>query len=150
MFLRCLILLCLLLSGSALPALAASERADQLPGGILIGTVTFSADSIRHDSRARRELDALIPALLKKGNGTMVRLEGHARPGKNREEYIRNSLNLAKEVERYFRIEQKVTLDLYLAAMDDKISPRNGRYVRVVAYPLEFKEQYGVTQVIGQ
>ena len=123
---------------------------DSPPGSTLIGTVTISSASLGRDTRARHALDELVPALLKVGAGKMVRLEGHVGAGRTRADYVKKSLVLAQEVERYLRVEQKVSLDLYLAAVDDKIPPRKGSYVRIVVYPQEFKEKAGITQVIGE
>lgn len=132
------------------PVSAATIRADVPPSGTYFGSVTFTSTSIQRDARARRELDALVPALLKDANAMMVRLEGHAGSAKSHAEYIRKSLQLAQEVERYLRVEQKASLDLYLAAVDDKIPPRNTNYVRIIIYAQEFKERRGITQVTGQ
>lgn len=120
------------------------------PGSTLVGTITLTSASIMRDPRARRELQAIVPALLERGRGKMVRLEGHSGSGRTRAEYVKKSLLLAKEVERYLRLEQKVNLDLYLAAVDDRIPPRAANFVRIVVYPQEFREMPGVTQVIGE
>ncbi len=144
------ILVCLVIFGSAVPAKAAAPAGAVSPGASLIGTVSFGTNGVRRDARARRALEDLVPVLRTNGEGKMVRLEGHAGSAKSRADYIKKSLQLAQEVERYLRVEQKVELDLYLAAVDDKIPPRGGHYVRIVVYPQEFKEKYGITQVTGQ
>lgn len=129
-------------------ALAAETVGDCPPGCVVVGTVTITAGSLQSDLRARRAIDKLLPELIAKGKGMIVRLEGHAKSRKGKTAYIRDSLYLAQEVERYLRLDQKVDLDLSLTALDDKIPPRNSKYVRIVVFPQEFKEKPGVTQTI--
>ena len=148
----CLILLSLLLFCGDVGAAQGSKVVNALtpPGSTLVGTVPISSGSLSRDRRAREALQELIPVLLTIGAGKMVRLEGHAGGGRTRADYVKKSLLLAQEVERYLRVEQKVSLDLYLAAADDKIPPRQGSFVRIVVYPQEFREKPGMTQVIGE
>ncbi len=145
---RLTVLLFAVLFFSPCIALSAEASGDCLPGCVIIGTVNITGKSLQEDLRARRAIDKLIPELIAKGKDRVVRLEGHSNSRMGKAAYVRESLYLAKEVEKYLRLDHKVNLDLYLTALDDKITPRNGKFVRIVVFPQELREKPGVIETI--
>jgi hypothetical protein len=111
-----------------------------LPKGCeLIGEIIFRYSSLSADSSAMRSLDALVPKLKKSGKGKAVRIEGNF-AASSRDEKVKKSLSLAKEVERYLRLKHNLELDLYLTVQDDIVAKGNRKSVRIVLYPYDFSE----------
>ena len=123
---------------------------DAPPAITVLGSIALKGGKILRDSRSQKEIEAIISELKNIDSESLVRIEGHAGTAKTKSEYITKSLNLAWEVERYLRIERHIKLDLYLAAMDDKIPSLNKHFVRIVVYPNTFKEKSGFTQINSQ
>lgn len=147
---RLTILLLIVLCLSPCVITSAETGGDCLPGCLVIGTVTITAKSLQQDLRARRAIDKLLPELIARGKDKVVRIEGHSNTRMGKAAYVRESLYLAKEVEKYLRLDQKLNLDLYLTALDDKIPPRNSKFVRFVVFPQELREKAGVTETIDK
>lgn len=119
-----------------------AQRANQsLPEGCeQIGEISFRPGRLNSDGRARHNLDALVPKLILLGKGKVVRIEGYFAPSNSKDEKVKKSLYLAKEVEQYLRIKHKLGLDLYIAAQDDTVDKGNRPSVRILLYPNDFSE----------
>jgi hypothetical protein len=131
-------------------ALASGDAAAVPPDSKLLATIPLAGTTIKKDARARRVIDAIVPELAKTGHDALIRLEGHSRGGKTRNQYIEKSLLLAKNVENYLRLDKGLNSDLYLAAINDDIPITGGNYIRIVIYPNIYKEKFGISQVVGQ
>lgn len=119
----------------------AQGRNQSLPEGCeLIGKISFRTGTLNSDVRAKHNLDALVPKLIKLGKGKVVRVEGYFAPSNSKAEKVKKSLYLAKEVEQYLRIKHRLGLDLYIAAQDDTVDKDNHQYVRILLYPNDFAE----------
>lgn len=105
-----------------------------------IGEISFRTGSLNSDSRAMHNLDALVPKLIILGKGKVVRIEGYFAPSNSKDEKVKKSLYLAKEVEQYLRIKHKLGLDLYIAAQDDTVDKGNRQSVRILLYANDFSE----------
>ncbi|ABQ26328.1 hypothetical protein [Geotalea uraniireducens] len=105
-----------------------------------IGEISFRTGSLNSDGRAMHNLDALVPKLIMLGKGKVVRIEGYFAPSNSKDEKVKKSLYLAKEVEQYLRIKHKLGLDLYIAAQDDTVDKGNRQSVRILLYANDFSE----------
>jgi hypothetical protein len=117
------------------------------PGCTLIGLVPLKSGSLLNNAKTRADIDSLISKMATVDKDSFIRIEGHSGVGTSRDDYITKSFYLAKEVERYLRLERDVKHDLYLAAIEDKTPPRKVQFVRIVVYPNKYKERAGTTQL---
>ncbi|WP_243373962.1 hypothetical protein [Geotalea sp. SG265] len=106
----------------------------------LVGETIVKSDSFKKDKKAMRTIDAMVPVLKRLGKGKVVRIEGNFAPSLSKDEKVRKSLNLAKEVEQYLRQKHNLPLDLYIAAQDDIVDKRSHRCVRILVLQTEFSE----------
>lgn len=119
----------------------AQESNQPLPEGCeLIGEITFRTGSLNSDGHAMHNLDALVPKLMTLGKGKVVRIEGYFAPSYSKDEKVKKSLYLAKEVEQYLRTKYKLGLDLYIAAQDDTVDKSHRQSVRILLYANDFSE----------
>ena len=128
----------------------AADFSQGLPqGSRLLAVISFAGNSRHLSDSQKRKLDAMQAELAKLDKETLIRIEGHARSGSSEKVYIERSFKLAREVERYLRLECNVSRDLYVGALGDKIYPRSLQFARVVAYPNRFREQWGITEKVS-
>lgn len=105
----------------------------------IIGEAQIKSPSFASDIQAKRKIDALVPKLRKVGKGKVIRIEGRF-SGRDKDEKIKKSLIIAKEVEQYLRVKHKLPLDLYIAAQDDIVDNKSGKSVRILVYSADFSE----------
>jgi hypothetical protein len=120
------------------PAHGEDSKRDIPFGCELIGTVLIRSASI--DAKTMMEIDALVPKLMKIGEGKVVKIEGHDSLAMNKSEHVKRSLDLAKQVEKYLRTKHKIPFDLYIGAKDAVIEKNSKQVIRIIAYPYDFTE----------
>ncbi len=120
----------------------AQESNQSLPDGCeLVGEIHLRTGNLKTDGRAMHSLDALVPKLITLGKGKVVRIEGYFAPSNSKDEKVKKSMNLAKEVEQYLRTKyNKLGLDLYIAAQDDTVDKGKRQSVRILLYAKDFSE----------
>lgn len=109
--------------------------------GKVIAVVRVAHFSRGLDRRTKRQLDAIVPRLKKLGPDEMLRIEGYAHAGSTRIGRVKSSFALAEDVQRYLVVKHHLHADLYISALDDKISSSETQSVRIVVYPNAFVEE---------
>lgn len=137
---RSLVICCLLILSCYSHACAEGDKGLPQEESRLVGEAIVKSDSFKKDKKAMRTIDAMVPVLKRLGKGKVVRIEGSFAPSQNKDEKVRKSLNLAKEVEQYLRQKHNLPLDLYIAAQDDIVDRRSHRSVRILVFQTEFSE----------
>ena len=128
---------------------AADFSLDLPQGSRLLAVISFAENSTHLSGSEKRKLEAMQAELAKFDKETLIRIEGHAKSGTSEKVYVERSFKLAREVERYLRLECNVNRDLYVGALGDKIYPRSLQFARIVAYPNRFREQWGITEKVS-
>lgn len=123
---------------------SAVEGIRSVPEGCdLVGVVHVNPKGKKVDGQARRELNELIPRLRKLCKDKLIRIEGAYASAKSNDDYVKQSMYIAKEVMQYLRKRNAVENDLFIAAMDDKLVSDGKSVVRIVLYP----NNYALEQV---
>lgn len=103
------------------------------------GQVRLAGDSLEQDMKARKEILAIVEAILKQRGDALVMIEGDAATEKDPDAYVSKSLTLAKEVELFLRDAVTAPLDIIIACR--KLKPGSSREssVKFSVMPSSFK-----------
>ncbi len=103
------------------------------------GQVQLVNDSVSLDSKAKKQILAIVEAILKQRSDALLMIEGDMATEKDPDVYISKSLTLAKEVELFLRDSITAPLDIIIACR--KLKPSNNREssVKFSVMPSSFK-----------
>lgn len=122
------------LSAFTAPVLAAQQATI----GERKGQVQLTGDSVSLDSKAKKQIIAIVEAILKQRSDALLMIEGDMATEKDPDVYISKSLTLAKEVELFLRDSITAPLDIIIACR--KFKPGNKESsVKFSVMPSSFK-----------
>lgn len=130
-----LLVVALTLSSFAAPVLAVQPATI----GERKGQVQLAGDSVSLDSKAKKQILAIVEAILKQRSDALLMIEGDMATEKAPDVYISKSLTLAKEVELFLRDSITAPLDIIIACR--KLKPGNSQEssVKFSVMPSSFK-----------
>ena len=89
------------------------------------GEVKLASDSVSQDSKAKKQILAIVEAILKHRADALLMIEGDMATEKDPDAYVSKSLTLATEVELFLRDSITAPLDIIIACR--KLKPGNDR-----------------------
>ncbi len=137
----CNLIILLLLSSTATLYSAEGTLTNIKNDSQTLGIILTSGKDYKLDSHAKHEIDKLVPIINKIPTSKMIKIEGFYNIANNKENKTNMSLYLAKEAVKYLREKHKFNRELYIAAMNDNITTKGNKVLRISFFTTEYGEE---------